>query len=444
MSSSSATEEEPSKATIVLMGTCDTKWDEMHYTQQQILSQHTPCTVLLMDIGHSPYYADSSIALKHPELCPPADSRNPNQPPKLSSLPRADYIRQMTDLASTTIRALHRARRIHAVLGIGGSCGTALATAVMQRALPVGFPKLMVSTMASGDVTPYVEETDLTLMYSVVDIAGTNRILKRILANAAAAIAGMAGSYFHSSRGTDSDGSSSSTRDAGHPRIGITMFGVTTPAVDAVRARLQQRLAGACEIYVFHATGAGGKAMERLVRERQLDAVVDLTTTEIADELVGGVLSAGPERLGAAAAAGIPAVISVGACDMVNFGARGSLPERFGKGRVVHEHNPTVTLVRTTPDECRRIARFMAEKLRGCATRPDRVRVVLPTEGISMLNTAGQPFYDPEADEALFSTLEKELAGSGITILRQAKEINDPEFADFVADSLVDLMRKTG
>ncbi|RLL94657.1 hypothetical protein CFD26_103697 [Aspergillus turcosus] len=411
------------KPTIVLMGTCDTKWDELCFTQSQLLT-HNTCAVLLMDIGRTPS-PHASIAIKHPELTSSA---------KTSDLPRAEYIHQMTTHAITTLTTLHRTGSIHAVLAIGGSCGTALATAAMRAALPLGFPKLMVSTMASGDVAPYVQETDLTLMYSVVDVAGSNRILNRILANAAAAAAGMAVSF--ASQAQSMQTSNSKTR------IAITMFGVTTPAVNTIRDRLQQTLN--CEIYIFHATGAGGKAMERLIHEGQLDAVVDLTTTEIADELVGGVLSAGPARLVAAAQAGLPQIISVGACDMVNFGPRDTIPEQFsGKHRLLYEHNPTVTLMRTTAEECERIACFMAEKLKAHVARPERVRVILPAAGISMLDTPGQPFHDPEADEALFSTLEKELNGTGIAVLRDSREINDPEFAISVADSLVDLLRSS-
>jgi uncharacterized protein (UPF0261 family) len=414
------------KPTIVLMGTCDTKWDELCFTQSQLLT-HNTCDVLLMDIGRAPSH-HSSIAIKHPDLnCTDNDT-------KISDLPRPEYIHRMTTHAITALTTLHRTGSIHAVLGIGGSCGTALATAAMRAALPVGFPKLMVSTMASGDVSPYVEETDITLMYSVVDVAGTNRILNRILTNAAAAVTGMAVSYASQAQ------SMQTGRKDSKMQIAITMFGVTTPAVNTIRERLQQTLD--CEVYVFHATGAGGKAMERLIREGQLDAVVDLTTTEIPDEIVGGVLSAGPRRLIAAAEAGLPQIISVGACDMVNFGPRETVPARFrDSNRLLYEHNPTVTLMRTTPDECKRIGRFMAEKLKAHVAHPERVRVILPAAGISMLDTPGQPFHDREADEALFSTLENELEGTGIAVLRDSREINDPEFAISVADSLADLLR---
>lgn len=419
------------KPTIVLIGTCDTKWDELCFTRSQLLI-HNTCAVLLMDIGRTPS-PHRSIAIKHPDLT--STDTDTHNAPKLSNLPRSEYIHRMTSHAITALTNLHRTGSIHAVLGIGGSCGTALAAAAMRAALPVGFPKLMVSTMASGDVSPYVEETDLTLMYSVVDVAGTNRILNRILTNAAAAATGMAVSYASHAQ-APSDTSHSKTQ------IAITMFGVTTPAVNTIRDRLQQTIK--CEVYVFHATGAGGKAMERLIREGQLDAVVDLTTTEIADEIVGGALSAGPRRLIAAAEAGLPQIVSVGACDMVNFGPRETVPARFRDGhRLLHEHNPTVTVMRTTVEECVRIARFMAEKLKAHVAHPERVRVILPAAGISMLDTPGQPFHDREADEALFSTLENELDGTGIAVVRDTRPINDPEFAISVADSLADLLRSS-
>ncbi|PIG86650.1 UPF0261 domain protein [Aspergillus arachidicola] len=304
----------------------------------------------------------------------------------------------------------------------------------MRNALPVGFPKLMVSTMASGDVKPYVEETDVTMMYSVVDIAGRNWILEGILRNAACAIFGMAVGYL----GSLSMGDGANEGSRGKRRVGITMFGVTTPGVDRIRGHLEDVYG--FEVYVFHATGAGGKAMERLIQEGQLDAVVDLTTSEVVDEVMGGVLSAGPERLVAAARAGIPQVVSVGACDMANFGPRNTIPERY-EGRLIYEHNPTVTLVRPNAEETMAVARFIAEKLRTCAVKPELIRLVLPTGGISMIDTPGQPFYDPGVDEVLFSTLEKELEESGISIVRDPRAINDPEFAVRVADMLGDLIK---
>lgn len=430
-------------ATILLLGTCDSKLPELLFVKHQILTTTTTKEVLLLDLGRTPT-THPEISITQHDILQQSSSPEPT-PKEVSTLPRQEYITHLLHHATLAVTNLHKTKPLHAVLGIGGSCGTALATGVMRNVFPVGFPKLMVSTMASGDVKPYVEETDITMMYSVVDVAGTNRILRRILANAAGAVGGMASLSLSPSTSTSTSNVTASTSgegddDDGRKRVGITMFGVTTPCVDRIREHLEQTQN--YEVYVFHATGAGGKAMERLTREHQLDAVLDLATSEIADELVGGVLSAGPGRLSAAAERGIPQVISVGACDMVNFGTRDSVPERFAGGdRKLYQHNPTVTIMRTTAEECRDIARFMARKLRDCASRPDRIRLVFPTGGISMLDVPGQAFHDPEADAVLFDTLEQELANTSIDIRRDPRQINDPGFAVAVADSLVELIQ---
>jgi uncharacterized protein (UPF0261 family) len=246
---------------------------------------------------------------------------------------------------------------------------------------------------------------------------------------------------------TDSEQPSQTQNDA--VRIGITMFGVTTPAATAARERLESVLPG-CEIYVFHATGSGGKAMERLISEDQLDAVLDLTTTEIADEVVGGVLSAGPTRLCAATKRNIPRVLSLGACDIVNFGTPESVPYVFAQAtgphkRVFHPHNSTVTLMRTTKEECVRIAKVIATNLlEGNAgwERDCRTKVILPLGGVSLLDTPENPFWNPVADRALFTTLEDELRGSEILVVRDGRPINDPGFAVAAADMLCELIRK--
>jgi len=351
----------------------------------------------------------------------------------LTTLSRAEYITTLTPHAIQKVTTLHETHQIHGILGIGGSCGTTLAAAVMRDALPVGFPKLLVSTMASGDVAPYIGETDISMMYSVVDIAGRNRVLEGVLDNASGGIVGMARMFLkRQDRKIESSGI----------KIAISMFGVTTPCVMRARERLEEVLDG-CEVYIFHATGSGGRALERLVREGQIDAVLDLTTTEIADEVVGGVLSAGSGRLTAATVRDIPRIVSVGACDMVNFGEVGSVPAAF-EGRLFYEHNASVTLMRTTKEECGDIGRFIAGKLLGDSRHQGetrRTRVVLPIGGVSMLDIPGQAFYDPEADEELFSILERELKGSGISVARDWRDINDPDFAVMVADDLVELIR---
>jgi uncharacterized protein (UPF0261 family) len=449
---------------ILLLGTCDTKLEETLFLREQIV-HNGACTVVLLDVGRTPVQHPSidlscaDLAAKGP-LSASLSTSSPDAKPHLTTLPRAEYIKSTISLATTYVRQLFISGQIHGIIAAGGSSGTALATAVMRDALPVGFPKLMVSTMASGDVKPFVEETDIMLLYSVVDIAGTNSILNQILNNAAAAIAGAAVGYYKNTatiKQKKTPAGPSSPKGKRKIRVGITMFGVTTPCIDTIRSYLLQDKNKKYpdddddddyEVYVFHATGSGGKAMERLIREKQLDAVLDMTTTEIADELVGGVLTAGPNRLQAAAQSGIPQVISVGACDMVNFGPRETVPARFvdgdgnGNGRRFYEHNPAVTLMRTNPDECARIAEFMANTLRAHAARPELIRVLLPTGGMSMISTPDQPFYDPKADSALFDGLEKLLQGSGIAVRRDDRDINDAGFAVLAAEELVELVRR--
>lgn len=461
--------------TVLLLGTCDSKWSELTFFHAQLQRhQNPPITTLLMDVGRTPT-EHPLIDIPHPDSVTNNNSnKRTNQKStknneeekeeeKISTLPRATYLQKMTTHATTQTTHLLTNNAIHAVLSIGGSCGTSLATAVMQRACPIGFPKLMVSTMASGDVRPFVGESDITLMYSVVDIAGANTILKRVLRNAAAAGAGMAAAYWESLRfsspgevGAVDSGRVAGGVDAGEEggggegregeeggqakRVGVSMFGVTTPCVDAARAYLEREYG--FEVYVFHATGAGGRAMERLVREGLLDGVLDLTTTEVVDEVVGGVLSAGPDRLLEAARAGIPQVVSVGACDMVNFGAVDTVPGEFlrKQKRVLLEHNAAVTLMRTTGEESARVGEFIGRRLKEEVVRPEVVNVLLPVGGVSMLDVPGQPFYDSAVDGVLFETVERELEGSGIRVVRDERQINDPGFAVRAAEMLAGLM----
>lgn len=299
-----------------------------------------------------------------------------------------------------------------------------MAAAIMRDVLPIGFPKLIVSTMASGDTGPIVGESDITLMYSVVDIAGLNHILRDILSNAGAAISAAALSYAVRCK---------SISDTGKKRVGITMFGVTTPCVDAIRAHFASHYPD-IETYIFHATGHGGRAMERLVREGQLDAVLDLTTTEICDHIVGGVLSAGPSRLDAAAGSGIPNIVSLGAVDMINFGPKNTVPERF-QGRKLYEHNPIITLMRCSPDESKEIGSFICDKLRN-AKRPDMVQVWLSRGGVSMLAVKGGPFEDAAADTALFDSIKSGLEGSGVEVIDDQRDVNDKGFARDIAEAL--------
>jgi len=331
---------------------------------------------------------------------------------------RGGAVAVMAAGAAAVCARLFREGRIHALVSLGGSAGTTIGTAAM-RALPLGAPKLMVSTMASGDTRPYVETKDICMLYSVVDIAGLNRFSRRILRNAAGAIAGMAGATPDVSRDD-------------RPLVGATMFGVTTPCVTRAREVLE---AAGYEVLVFHATGTGGRAMEDLVRGGFLAGVLDVTTTELADELVGGVLSAGPERLEAAGQVGVPHVVCPGAIDMVNFGARDTVPARFAD-RLFYEHNATVTLMRTTPAENSELGALTARKLNQ-AHGP--VTVLLPSRGFSAIDQPGQPFHDPESDAAYRNALVSTLSPS-VEVVELDHHINDADFAAAAAHALLRLM----
>jgi uncharacterized protein (UPF0261 family) len=416
--------------TILILGTCDTKMEELVCLRDRIRDRNSFATILA-DVGRNACLHEA-IDVSNDELL----RRNepdlaPLEPLPALPLERSEYIRIMAKGASSYVAEMHRRRRIHGIISIGGSSGTSLATIVMREALPVGFPKLMVSTMVSGDVKPYVEDADITLMHSVVDIAGVNSILNLMLNNAVGAIKGMALAYH-----------ASLTAPPARPRkkrVAVTMCGETTRCVDAVRLHLESQYN--CEVYVFHSSGAGGRKMERLIRERLVDAVLDVTTSEIADEIVGGILSAGPDRLTAASKHGIPQVICTGACDLINFGPPDTIPLAF-QGREALEHNPSVSLVRTTPAECERIGRYISSQLLEHASNPAMVHVMLPEGGVSSLSTPGEIFYSPEADSVLFAAIEKGLKGSNIKVTRYPGPINSIEFAVQMANALGSMMKQ--
>jgi uncharacterized protein (UPF0261 family) len=395
-------------ATVVLLGTLDTKGEEYDFLRRKVREEGVD--VLLVDTGIL------GVPLAEPDVSREevAEAAGADAQELAESGDRGAAVEAMARGAAEIVKELHAQGRLDAVLALGGSGGTAIATQAM-RELPVGVPKLMVSTMASGDTRPYVGAVDITLMYSVVDIAGLNPISERILGNAAAAAAGMA-----RSQGPQAE--------AEKPLVGATMFGVTTPSVTEARKRLEDL---GYEVLVFHATGTGGQAMEALMRSGFITASIDITTTELADELVGGVLSAGPDRLEAASELGIPQVVSLGALDMVNFGPFETVPAEF-RDRLLYRHNPTVTLMRTTPEECATLGRVIAEKLnqaRGPLT------VFVPLKGVSLIATEGQVFYDPAADEALFGALREHLDPE-VDLRELDLDINDPAFAQAMADRL--------
>jgi uncharacterized protein (UPF0261 family) len=394
-------------ATVVLVGTLDTKGEEYEFLRRRVLEEGVDALLVDTGILGSPL-AEPDITRQQVAEAASADLQE-----LATSEDRGAAVEAMARGVSEVVKDLHAQGRLDAVLALGGSGGTAIAAQAM-RELPVGVPKLIVSTMASGDTRPYVGAVDITLMYSVVDISGLNPISERILGNAAAAAAGMA--------------KARPISEAEKPLVGATMFGVTTPCVTEARKRLEEL---GYEVLVFHATGTGGQSMEALMRSGFITASLDVTTTELADELVGGVLSAGPDRLETAGALGIPQVVSLGALDMVNFGPFESVPAEF-RDRLLYKHNPTVTLMRTTPEECAELGRTIARKL-NAARGP--LTVFVPLKGVSLIAIEGQVFHDPAADEALFGALRENLDPE-IDLRELELDVNDPEFAHALADRL--------
>ena len=398
-------------AIVVLVGTLDTKGHEYAYLRDRIRDQG--CEVVLVDTG----------VLGAPQVEPDvtrdevAQAAGEDVGALAAAADRGAAVTAMGRGAAEILKGLYAEGRLDGVASIGGS-GNASIAAEAIRVLPVGVPKLIVTTLASGDTRPYMGASDVTMTYSVVDIAGLNQISERILSNAAGAIAGMAKTIVRPSEG--------------RPLIGATMFGVTTPCVTRARERLEEL---GYEVLVFHATGTGGQSMEALVEAGFLAGVLDATTTELADDLVGGVLSAGPHRLEAAGRLGVPQVVSLGALDMVNFGPAETVPPEF-RGRNLYVHNPTVTLMRTTPDECRELGRRIGRKLSG-AEGP--TALFIPLRGVSMIAGEGGPFHDAAADEALFEGLRETLAES-VEVRELDLDINDPAFADAMANRLHELI----
>ncbi len=327
--------------------------------------------------------------------------------------------------AASLVAGLAKQVEIEGIFGLGGSAGTEIGTSAM-RVLPFGLPKVMVSTLASGQTRPYVRGSDIAMFYPVADIAGLNRLTRASLTNAGLALVGMLNLPRPALITSD------------RPVVAATMFGVTTPCVEQARRTLE---AAELEVLVFHATGIGGQSMEGLIRDGMVEGVLDLTTTELADELVGGILSAGPDRLEAAGRRGIPQVVSVGALDMVNFGPPETIPERFA-GRLFHAHNPSVTLMRTTPEENHCLGARIAATLKRSA---GPVVLMIPRGGISALDAPAKPFHDPQADAALFDALEKGLrdAPDNVRLIVRDEHINDPNFADAAARALLELLTVT-
>ena len=378
-----------------VVGTFDTKSEELSYIADLIRAAGVE--VRTVDLGATGTGA-ADISAAEVAACHPYGAA--------SVLGSADRGEAVTAMSEAFAEYVNRADWIGGMIGAGGSGGTALVAPAM-RALPVGVPKVLVSTVASGNVAPYVGESDIALIYSVTDVQGLNRISRQVLGNAAHAMAGMMGHLI--------------PQAAHKPAIGLTMFGVTTVCV----SHIDHALKSDHDPLVFHATGTGGRSMEKLVDSGMIEAVIDLTTTEIADMILGGVFPASEDRLGAVIRTGVPYVGSVGALDMVNFGARHTVPVEYG-GRRFHVHNPQVTLMRTTPEENRAFGAWIAERLNRMT---GSVRFLLPEGGVSALDEPGQPFHDPEADAALFEAIESGVDDTS-RLIRVPHNINTVEFAD--------------
>lgn len=393
-----------SQPAVFAVATMDTKAEELAWVAACLRKANVP--VITVDVSTAKVTVLAADVTAADVLATSGESWN-----AIPSLDRGAAVTQMSNAFRVWLLEQYEKGKVAGVIGLGGSGGTAIVTAGM-RTLPIGFPKLMVSTMASGNTAPYVDCSDICLMPSVVDIAGLNTVSRRVLSNAAHAMAGMVTNVV------------ADTKVKERPTIGMTMFGVTTTCVSAVRAALE--VAG-FDCLVFHATGAGGRAMEKLVDSGLIEGVLDITTTEVADEVVGGVLTAGPQRFDIILEKQIPYVMSLGALDMVNFGAKETVPDRF-QNRQLHVHNANVTLMRTTVEENRQIGSWISDKLNRTMSA---VTLLIPEKGVSAIDADGQPFCDPAADAALFDELEsrvQQIASRQIKRLRL--HINDAEFAN--------------
>ncbi|WP_128927083.1 ABC transporter permease [Bradyrhizobium guangxiense] len=403
---------------VLVVGTLDTKGLELRFIRD-----------IIAESGLRTRLVDVSTSGKHSSCDVSAQEIALNHGRGGSAVFGPDRGVAVTAMADAFANWLRRQGNVAGVISAGGS-GAASLVAPGMRALPVGVPKLIISSVASGDVGPYVGPADITMMYSVTDVQGLNSISRAVLANGANALAGMVKARL--------DQRAATARSTGSlPSVGITMFGVTTPAVQKIAADLRDDF----ECLVFHATGVGGRSMEKLVESGQLAGVIDLTTTEVCDLLMGGVFPATEDRFGAIIRSRLPYVGSVGALDMVNFGAPDTIPERY-RGRKFHVHNPQVTLMRTTADENERMGRWIGERLNHMDAP---VRFFLPEGGVSALDARGQPFWDPDADAALFRALERTVRQTGNRqLIRIPKNINDPDFAAAIVSAFRALFGRTG
>ncbi len=399
--------------TIAVIGALDTKGPEFAFVKAEIEKR-----------GHRALVINTAV-IGEPAFAPDVDAARVAEAGEVSlsalreKADRGFAMDVMTKGIAVVVKDLYDRGRIDGVFAMGGSAGTIIGTSAM-RALPVGVPKVMVSTLASGDVKPYVGTKDVAMIHSVVDVAGVNRLSARIYANAVGAVIGMA--------------ETEPPRVEAKPLIAASMFGNTTPVVNRCRETFEQK---GYEVLIFHAVGTGGETMESLIREGHITGVVDITTTEWADELVGGVLTAGATRLDAAAEASVPQVIAPGCLDMVNFWARETVPAKFND-RLFYQWNPNVTLMRTTPEENAELGRILAEK---ASKSKAPAAFFLPLKGVSMLDAPGKEFWWPEADRALFDAI-KQHRRSDIPVYELDNNINDDTFADAVSNKLLEFLKK--
>jgi ABC transporter permease protein len=401
--------------TIAVAGTFDTKGKEFLYVKELI--EELGLKTYMINTGV--FNSEIEVDVSNKEI---ANEAGYDIDDIVSRRDRAMATEALSKGMELLIPRLYAEGKFDGIISFGGSGGTSLVTPAM-RALPIGVPKMMVSTMASGNVSQYVGTSDIIMMPSIVDVAGLNKISKTIFKNAVLAIAGMVGMADKIKE----------VEEDGKPLIAATMFGVTTPCVDFAKEFLEER---GYEVLVFHATGTGGKTMESLIDAGFFKGVLDITTTEWCDEIVGGVLGAGPNRLEAAGRNHVPQVISVGALDMVNFGPIDTIPEKF-KSRNLYKHNPTVTLMRTTVEENIKFGQKIAEKLNASF---GKTVLILPLKGVSMIDAPGQPFYGSKEDEALFDTLKNNIDKDKVNIVEMDNNINEKAFAQRAAEELIKML----
>jgi len=400
--------------TVAIVGTLDTKGVEYSFLKERIEAEGVSTLVINTGILGEPAFPPDISASEV------AKAAGEDLNVLIRERDRGRAVAAMSKGAAVIIKNLYDGGKFHGIISLGGTSGTTIGTSAMQ-ALPTGVPKLMVSTVAAGDTRPYVGVKDITMMPSVVDVAGINRISVKILSNAAGAIAGMVKMQ-------------TKTAAEDKPLIGATMFGVTTPCVTKAKQILES---AGYEVLVFHCTGVGGRSMEDLIKGGFIKGVLDITTSELTDELVGGVFSAGPHRLEAAGEAGIPQVVCPGAIDLVTFGPPDTVPTVF-RNRRFHQHNPTATVVRTTIEENEQLGKIIAQKLNR-AKGP--TIFMMPMKGLSLIGTEGQPFYDAEADAAFLKSLKRNLSDK-VTLIEMDTDINDEEFATKAANLLLENLEK--